>query len=391
MAAEIYVNVNVNVKIVRQDFLRSAGELVYPGHIDCFLGVAEAALSGRKALFAMIAPLPPCRVTLSMSNSMLLPLLAHGEFRSGQVLAEAMGVSRTAVWKQVNRLVTDTGLAIESVRGKGYRIRGGIDLLDADQVRAALNTRAITLLPRLEILDSVDSTNAELMRRAGQGYAAGMVCTAEQQTAGRGRRGRQWVSPYASNLYLSLLWEFSQGAAALEGLSLAVGVAVARALRACAVPNVQLKWPNDVLYGGAKLGGILLEMTGDAAGNCQVVIGVGLNVAMPAAAAGAIDQAWTDIATITANQHPGRNRLLAALLNELLPLVADFEQQGFTRWRDDWQSLDAFAGAAVVLNTGATQMAGIARGVDERGALQLETTTGMQSVYGGEISLRAAP
>jgi len=321
----------------------------------------------------------------------LLPLLATGEFRSGQDLADAMGVSRTAVWKQVNRLVADMGLAIESVRGKGYRIPGGIDLLDAVQVKLALGVRASVLLTGLEILDSVDSTNAELMRRAEQGCSSGLVCTAELQTAGRGRRGRQWVSPYASNLYLSLLWEFSQGAAALEGLSLAVGVAVARALRACAVPDVQLKWPNDVLYRGAKLGGILLEMRGDTAGSCQVVIGVGLNVSMPAAAAGAIDQAWTDIKTITANQHPGRNRLLAALLNELLPLAADFEQQGFSHWREAWQSLDAFDGVAVVLNTGSAQLGGIARGVDERGALQLETTTGVQSVYGGEISLRAAP
>jgi BirA family transcriptional regulator, biotin operon repressor / biotin---[acetyl-CoA-carboxylase] ligase len=324
-----------------------------------------------------------------VSKATLLPLLANGEFRSGQDLAQAMGVSRTAVWKQVNRLVADQGLTIESVRGKGYRIPGGIDLLDADQVKAGLDPRASTLLKRLEILDTVDSTNAELMRRAGQGNASGVVCTAEQQTAGRGRRGRQWISPYASNLYLSLLWEFSQGAAALEGLSLAVGVAVARALRACSVPDVQLKWPNDVLYGGAKLGGILLEMAGDTAGNCQVVIGVGLNVAMPAVAAGAIDQAWTDIRSITEQPPPGRNRVLAALLNELLPLVADFEQQGFSHWRDEWQTLDAFAGTTVVLNTGSAQFSGIARGVDERGALQLETTTGVQSVFGGEISLRA--
>ncbi len=325
-----------------------------------------------------------------MSTSKLLPLLANGEFHSGQALADAMGVSRTAVWKQANRLAADLGFTIESVRGKGYRIVGGIDLLDAQRVKAALDARASALLTRLEILDTVDSTNAEVMRRIGQGASSGLVCSAERQTAGRGRRGRQWVSPYASNLYVSLLWEFSQGAAALEGLSLAVGVAVARSLRACAVPAVQLKWPNDVLFGGAKLGGILLEMTGDAAGSCKVVIGVGLNVAMPAAAAGAIDQAWTEIRTITANKYPGRNQLLVALLNELLPLAANFEQQGFSAWCDEWRSLDAFAGTAVVLNTGTAQLGGIARGVDQRGALQLETTTGLQSIYGGEISLRAA-
>jgi BirA family biotin operon repressor/biotin-[acetyl-CoA-carboxylase] ligase len=342
-------------------------------------------------LFAIIATSLTRRVPPFMSKLMLLQLLADGEFHSGQQLAVEMGVSRTAVWKQVNRLGTEAGLDIESVRGKGYRIPGGIDLLHADQVQAALDTRAATLLNRLDILDSVDSTNAELLRMAAQGGGSGLVCAAEQQTAGRGRRGRPWVSPYATNLYLSLLWEFNQGATALEGLSLAVGVAVARALRASDMPPVQLKWPNDVLYDGAKLGGILLEMTGDASGSCKVVIGVGLNVAMPAAAARGIDQAWTDLKTIAAHRPPARSQLLATLLNQLLPLVADFERQGFAHWREQWQSLDAFAGAPVALNTGAAVWNGVSRGVDERGALLLETAAGVQAVYGGEISLRVAP
>jgi BirA family biotin operon repressor/biotin-[acetyl-CoA-carboxylase] ligase len=324
-----------------------------------------------------------------MSRSSLLPLLANGEFHSGQALADALGVSRTAVWKQVNRINTESGLQIESVRGRGYRIPGGLDLLDADRVTATLKGRSRTLMSRLEILESVDSTNSEVLRQAERGGASGLVCAAEQQTAGRGRRGRHWVSPYGSNLYLSLLWEFSQGAAALEGLSLAVGVAVARALRTCGVPVVQLKWPNDILCDGAKLGGVLLEMSGDAAGSCRVVIGIGLNVAMPDAAARAIDQTWTDLRS-QCKQPPGRNQLLAALLDELLPMLADFEQQGFAHWRDEWLSLDAFPNRAVVLNTGAAQLAGVARGVDERGALQLETESGIQLVYGGEISLRAA-
>ena len=326
-----------------------------------------------------------------MPKSILLPLLADGEFRSGQVLADALGVSRTAVWKQLNRLATESGVAVESVKGKGYRIKGGIDLLVEDQISAAMAAPARALLGELRIFDSVDSTNAEAMRRAQQGCAAGLVVTAESQTAGRGRRGRQWVSPYAGNLYVSLLWEYSQGAAVLEGMSLAVGVAVSRALQACDVGGIELKWPNDVLHQGAKLGGILLEMTGDTAGTCQVVIGIGLNVSMPADAGGAIDQDWTDIKTVTGGQHPGRNALLAALLSELLPLAAGFEQQGFAHWRQEWQELDAFAGSPVILNTGASQLGGIARGVDERGALQLETTTGIQPVYGGEISMRPAP
>jgi BirA family biotin operon repressor/biotin-[acetyl-CoA-carboxylase] ligase len=325
-----------------------------------------------------------------MPRSILLPLLADGEFRSGQDLAEALGVSRTAVWKQVNKLAAETGLLVESVRGRGYRIPGGLDLLDSDRVSVALSPQAAGLLSSLELLESVDSTNAEALRRAEAGCAAGLVCSAEQQTAGRGRRGRQWVSPFASNLYVSLLWEFDEGAAALEGLSLAVGVAVARALATSGLPAVQLKWPNDILHEGAKLGGVLLEMVGDAAGVCQVVIGVGLNVAMPAEAAAGIDQDWTDIQTLSGGAHPGRNALLAALLNELLPLAAGFEATGFSAWRDGWQALDAFDGESVVLQAGSKKLAGIARGVDERGALVLETAQGRQTVYGGEITLRSS-
>jgi BirA family biotin operon repressor/biotin-[acetyl-CoA-carboxylase] ligase len=326
-----------------------------------------------------------------MPNTALLPLLASGDFRSGQDLADILGVSRTAVWKQLNALA-ELGLEIESVKGRGYRIPGGIDLLDEAGVRAELSPEAAGLLTRLALLETIDSTNAEAMRRVAAGAGSGLVCSAEQQTAGRGRRGRSWVSPFARNLYLSVVWEYHQGAAALEGLSLAVGVAVARALAACAVPPVQLKWPNDVVCGGAKLGGVLLEMTGDAAGTCQVVIGVGLNVAMPDAAATGIDQAWTDIDAISGGRRPRRSVLLAALLNELLPLLAGFEKRGFGPWRDEWLALDAFAGEPVVLHAGAREMAGIARGVDARGALQLETATaGIQSVFGGEISLRRAP
>ncbi len=323
-----------------------------------------------------------------MSKSILLPLLASGDFCSGQHLADALGVSRTAVWKQLNKLSVETGLQIESVKGKGYRIPGGLDLLDGEVVRAALGAGSIPLLSSLRILESVDSTNAEVMRQLDQGIGSGAVVTAEQQTAGRGRRGRHWVSPFARNLYFSTLWTFDQGAAALEGLSLAVGVAVARALERCGLPPVQLKWPNDVLHDGRKLGGILLEMTGDVAGTCQVVVGVGLNVDMPDAAGREIEQAWTDIRTMTAGRHAGRNVLLAALLDELLPLLAGFESRGFAAWREQWQALDAFADRPVVLDASGKRIAGTARGVDSRGALQLETTTGTRSVFGGELSLR---
>jgi BirA family biotin operon repressor/biotin-[acetyl-CoA-carboxylase] ligase len=327
-----------------------------------------------------------------MLNITLLPLLADGEFRSGQYLADALGVSRTAVWKQLNKL-DELGLGIESVKGRGYRIPGGIELLSEPLIRAQLTEQADSQLSQLVIDEVVGSTNAEVLRRLEEGVGAGLVCTAERQSSGRGRRGRTWVSPFARNIYVSVAAQFSQGAASLEGLSLAVGVAVARALQACDIHGLQLKWPNDVLHQGSKLGGVLLEMVGDAAGSCQVVVGVGLNVAMPASTATHIDQDWTDVAQITNALKipcPSRNTILAALLNELLPLLNSFEGQGFAAWQEPWQALDAHAGKSVVLSSGDKQRAGIARGVNERGALQLETTLGVESVFGGEISMRVS-
>ncbi len=325
-----------------------------------------------------------------MPDTTLLPLLASGRYVSGQALADALGVSRTAVWKQLNKL-TDLGLQIESVKGRGYRIPGGLDLLQETGVRSVMSPVSLGLLGCLDLRDSVGSTNAEALSQIAEGRGAGYVCSAEQQSAGRGRRGREWVSPYARNLYLSVVWEYSGGAASLEGMSLAVGVVVARALQRCSVPPVQLKWPNDVLADGAKLGGILLEMTGDASGSCQVVVGIGINVNMPAEQAQGIDQSWTDLARLCPGKCPARSALLGVILDELLPMLASFESTGFGPWQAPWQALDAFADEAVVLHSASHQLAGIARGVDMRGALQLETaSSGVQSVFGGEISLRSA-
>lgn len=325
-----------------------------------------------------------------MSENALLRLLCDGQFHSDEAVASVTDTARSALPSALRELQA-LGLQVESVAGQGHRIPGGIDLLQADVVRAHMTVEARALLQGLEVLHTIDSTNTEAMRNIKTKTAsAGQVYTAEQQTAGRGRRGREWVSPFARNIYVSTIWQFDTGGASVEGLSLAVGVAVARALQTCGIAPIQLKWPNDVLADGSKLGGILLEMTGDASTQCQVVVGVGLNVAMPADSAGAIDQAWTDVATLAGGQSPKRNSLLAQLLNELLPLLAGFEAQGFAAWRDAWNTLDAHADTPVILHTGSSQLAGVARGVDQRGALQLETTLGVQSVFGGEVSLRVA-
>ncbi|MEP5766720.1 MAG: biotin--[acetyl-CoA-carboxylase] ligase [Halieaceae bacterium] len=262
-----------------------------------------------------------------------------------------------------------------------------LDLLDRDRVLAALDPPARKLLTELDLHQQVDSTNAEAMRRVRAGACSGLVCSAEQQLAGRGRRGRAWVSPFASNIYLSLVWEFTGGVAALEGLSLAVGVVVAEALGDCGVPGLQLKWPNDILHAGAKLGGILLEIGGDREGGCTVVIGIGLNVKMPDSAAANIDQNWTDIGSIV-SPAPDRNQLLAALLNKLLPLLPAFADHGFAPWKNLWSARDAYAGKAVVVHSGEQQLAGTATGISDSGALLLDAGGTLHTIVGGEVSLR---
>jgi BirA family biotin operon repressor/biotin-[acetyl-CoA-carboxylase] ligase len=325
-----------------------------------------------------------------MAKTDVLKLLADGEFHSGQELANALGVSRTAIWKQLGKL-EESGLTYESVKGKGYRLSGGIDLLDEQQIRAGLEPAAEQLLNELLLADAIDSTNAEILRQLESGkLVSGLVCSAEQQTAGRGRRGRQWISPYAGNIYLSLGWEFAGGAAALEGLSLAVGVAVSEALAGLGVGDVVLKWPNDLLHTEAKLGGVLIEMVGDAAGPCAVVVGIGINVRMSAVAARDIDQKWTDLSTVSAGQCASRSQLLAALLNQLLPLLSQYEELGFQHWRERWLALDAHADQPVVITSGSRKMSGTARGIDASGALLLETELGISPVHGGEVSLRKA-
>lgn len=323
-----------------------------------------------------------------MSVSKLLRALADGQFHSGEVLGELLGVSRTAVWKHLQKL-EHYGLALESVKGRGYRLRMPVELLDESRLRAGLSAPAGAILSELEILAECDSTNALALQRAAIGRAHGYVCLAEYQTAGRGRRGRAWISPYGSNIYLSAVAEFEGGAAALEGLSLAVGVALVRALATVGVDTVQLKWPNDLLWRGRKLGGILLEMTGDVTGRCQVVVGIGLNVRMPDAAAEGIDQPWVDVASICPDV--SRNELVVAVLNQLLPLLESFAESGFSAWREAWMQLHAFHGAEVALHTGRAVVTGQVVGISPVGALQLLVDGRVEEFSGGEVSLRPVP
>jgi BirA family biotin operon repressor/biotin-[acetyl-CoA-carboxylase] ligase len=326
-----------------------------------------------------------------MTVDHLLEALADGEFHSGEALARDQGVSRTAIWKQMAGL-TALGLEVERRRGLGYRIPGGVDRLREDAIRQALHPSAEDLLHELRVYSDIASTNEVLLASAPAAPGRARVALAERQNSGRGRRGKQWISPFGRNIYLSLDWQFDSGVQAMEGLSLAVGVAVVEALADCGVDGLRLKWPNDVLHGSSKLGGILVELAGDAEGPCRAVVGIGINVAMPQDAAAEIDQAWTDLEQVGVGQLPGRNVLAAAVIGRCLPLLAEYTGSGFRAWRERWLERDAYAGQAVTVSFGASASAsaGVARGVDERGALLLETPSGLQPVSGGEVSLRRA-
>ena len=327
---------------------------------------------------------------MSDIQSKILDVLKDGEFHSGETLGEKVGCSRTAVWKHLQKLEA-MGLLIETTKGTGYRIIGGVDLLDGQAITGALAVAARPHLSNIHVFQTIDSTNTYARELAEKSSVSGLVILAEQQTAGRGRRGKNWVSPFAANIYLSIVWDFEKGAQELEGLSLAVGVAVRRALIAHGVQGVKLKWPNDIYVEQKKLGGILLEMIGDPAGHCSVVIGVGLNVSMPVSQASAIDQDWTDVATELQDKLPARNKLAAELISEILPLLSTFQAQGFAAYRDEWQAADAFYGQTALISTPKQSIAGIVKGVDINGALRLELDGGnIESFIGGELSLRLA-
>jgi BirA family biotin operon repressor/biotin-[acetyl-CoA-carboxylase] ligase len=335
---------------------------------------------------------------MSDTQDKILNILKDGQFHSGESLGEALGCSRTAVWKQLQKL-ENLGLSIESVKGTGYRVTGGFELLESELIVAQLRGVASTQLSSLEIFKTIDSTNKYAREKAELGPSSGTVILAEQQTAGRGRRGKTWVSPFAANIYLSVVWDFEQGAQALEGLSLAVGVAVKRALIAHGVEDVQLKWPNDIYISGKKLGGILLEMIGDPAGQCSVIIGVGINVAMPMDQAADIDQEWTDVRTAIRDQQrdtkettqQSKNHLTSALISEIITLLSDFQAQGFSTYRDEWQAADAFYGQPATISTPVQSITGIVRGVEPNGALRLELDDGkIETFIGGELCLRLA-
>jgi len=330
---------------------------------------------------------------MSISDQLirLLHLLADGRFHSGTELARALDVGRSAIWKHLQAL-DGLGVELVGVSGKGYKLQRPLQLLDRQHILDQLGPRAEALISELEIHPAIASTNGHLMELARHVPAAGRVCLAEYQTAGKGRRGRTWISPFGHNIYLSVLWCYQTGPGAIAGLSLALGVAVARALSRAGVQEVGLKWPNDIYWRGRKLAGILIEVSGESSGPCHAVAGLGLNLYLPERQAEPIEQAWVDLRHIMGEEvMRQRNRLVALLLNEILPMLADFEQRTLQGFIDDWRNFDCMRGKAVNVLIGEQAFAGIVRGIDDQGLLLLEDHAGrVRAFASGEVSFRPA-
>ncbi|MGV3582561.1 MAG: bifunctional biotin--[acetyl-CoA-carboxylase] ligase/biotin operon repressor BirA [Methylophilus sp.] len=321
-------------------------------------------------------------------SKLTFPVLLHladGDFHSGEALAQHFNVTRATIFNAITH-AQSLGVEVFSVRGRGYKLPKPITLLNAADALQAIGIEREWF--DLQILDEVGSTNTYLMQRAVKGAAHATCVVAHIQTQGKGRRGRTWVSKLGASLTFSLLWRFQCGAVALSGLSLAVGVALIRAMHDLGVQGVQLKWPNDVLVDGKKLAGILIELQGDMEGPSAAVIGVGINLNLPKEVLKNIDQPAVDLSSVH-HQPINQSVLLGTLLKHFSNVLKDFEQQGFVAVREEWLSYDAYQNKTVrMLMPNGTEVLGVAESVAEDGILMVKTALGLQRFSAGEISLR---
>ncbi len=319
----------------------------------------------------------------------MLRLLADGKRHSGEALAAELGISRAAVWKQV-RSLAHLDLSVDAVRGKGYRLARPVDLLDAQQISERLGKSVRCSLAQLEVLAEVDSTNSVLLKGAKPATGTLSVCLAEYQSGGRGRRGRVWVAPFGRGLCLSLGWQFESQPRDLAALALAVGVVARRALTKLTGLEIQIKWPNDLLLDGKKLGGILVEVSAESHGPCHAVVGIGINVSATPALAGT-PHAWTlgaaDLATAMGEQRPSRNALAAALIEAVASLFQNYAVDGFSGYHAELADADYLQGRRV----DADGIIGTAIGIAADGMLLIETDAGVRRILAGDVSVRTEP
>ncbi|MBQ0536716.1 bifunctional biotin--[acetyl-CoA-carboxylase] ligase/biotin operon repressor BirA [Providencia huaxiensis] len=312
----------------------------------------------------------------------LIDILADAQVHSGEQLGEQLGMTRSAINKHIKTL-RSWGLNIETIAGKGYKLPYQINLLSKEAIKKQVDGVNIIVEP------VIDSTNQYMLERINS-LKSGDTCLAEYQSAGRGRRGRQWISPFGCNLYLSMYWKLDQGPAAAVGLSLVVGIVIAEALNKISQDKVKVKWPNDLYMNDKKLAGILVELTGKTGDAAHIIIGVGINIGMNKnniENANTITQEWSSLRDEVENIE--RNELSANIIKSLRESLVIFEREGLKPFLERWFKLDNFLNRPVKLLIGNDIITGIERGINEQGALLLQKDNDEIIPYiGGEISLR---
>lgn len=311
---------------------------------------------------------------------LLIELLADGNIHSGEQLGESLGMTRAGINKHIQTL-RSWGIDVQTVAGKGYQLDAPMNLLNVDSVNKNIKGEPASVIP------VIDSTNQYLIQRISE-LKSGDVCIAEYQSAGRGRRGRQWISPFGRNLYLSMYWKLDQGPAAAIGLSLVVGVIMAEVLQKLGAEGVKVKWPNDLYLNDKKLSGILVELTGKTGDVAHIVTGIGINIAMSKNQNEAINQQWINLEQVGIKID--RNELACEITNALRDAFVQFEKQGLSVFIERWKRLDNFMNRRVKLIIGEKEIFGIAKGINDQGALLLEQDGKIIPYIGGEISLRSA-
>ncbi|MEX9757253.1 bifunctional biotin--[acetyl-CoA-carboxylase] ligase/biotin operon repressor BirA [Providencia vermicola] len=313
----------------------------------------------------------------------LIELLSDAQIHSGQQLGDKIGMTRAGINKHIKTL-RSWGIQVQTITGKGYKLPYSVNLLNGEVIRKQVQGSHVIVEP------VIDSTNQYMLNRIPS-LQSGDTCLAEYQSAGRGRRGRQWVSPFGCNLYLSMYWKLDQGPAAAVGLSLVVGIVIAKTLNKISKGKVKVKWPNDLYLNDKKLAGILVELTGKTGDAAHIIIGIGINIGMEKKNIDkekSINQEWASLVDEVENIE--RNELSASIINALKEALILFEKEGLAPFLESWFELDNFLGRKVKLLIGDKIITGIEKGIDQQGALLLQHDNGDIIPYiGGEISLRA--
>ncbi|MCH9643775.1 MAG: bifunctional biotin--[acetyl-CoA-carboxylase] ligase/biotin operon repressor BirA [Gammaproteobacteria bacterium] len=321
----------------------------------------------------------------------VLLALADGMFHSGELLGKQLGLTRSAIWKAVAQLKR-LGINVQSITRKGYRIQGGITLLNQECITQQISAKNQKLLDDIILLEQVNSTNTFLLEHIKHKPHKNIACFAEYQSHARGRRGHSWLSPFGNNIYHSLLWHFNKDPGQITGLSLAVSIAVIRSLIRYGLNQntLQLKWPNDICHNHKKLAGVLIEMQAESNGHCSVVIGIGLNTHMDHVQSEILNNQCTSINNIT-QQAVDRNKIAGYLLDELINLLVEYNQHGLKHFLDEWRQYDSYSGHPIKLLMTSKTIEGTMQGVTDNGEVVIKDTQGQLKQYcNGEVSLRLA-